>query len=328
MKRKFATEYIINYLNSYTGMLTAQQLLSGDKISPEQNTAISECHIYTITARPAPYFKEQSIKHEDGKLSGCVCYKIDGIEKTVEFNDFPWKLDKDAVSISCKYPYKEVISYDADGKECTYVPASHLVNMFLINEVNKTDLNNYEVLYVGQALGNLGDKNAIDRLKKHATLQKILSQTHYDYPDKEIVIFMYEFKHDSMISSMDGRASDADQSDKNEERLFNAIENPPSKKQKIGLIEAGLIRYFQPHYNEVYKIKFPSTKHKVLTSCYNLDISGFSVELSLEDLNSFLYSNAVSSSDHHIAQIDLFSSINRSSFFSPTEFKMNPEVIC
>ncbi|MGR6771640.1 hypothetical protein ACU36R_08430 [Pectobacterium brasiliense] len=297
-------------------------------MSQEQNDSISECHIYTITARPAPYFKEQSIKHENGKLSGYICYKIDGVEKTVEFNDYPWKLDKDAVSICCKYPYKEVISYDADGKECTYFPASHLVNMILMNGVKtKDDLNNYEVLYVGQSLGNQGNRNALDRLKKHSTLQKILSQTAYDYPDKEIVIFMYEFKHDSIISSMDGRASDADQSDKNEERLFNAIENPPNKRQKIGLIEAGLIRYFQPHYNEIYKIKFPSTKHKVLKSCYNLDISGLSVELNSETLNSFLYSNSVRSSNHHIAQIDLFKSIDRSSFFSPTDLKLNPEVI-
>jgi hypothetical protein len=31
----------------------------------------------------------------------------------------------------------------------------------------------FEVLYIGQAFGNDGSRNALDRLKKHETLQKI-----------------------------------------------------------------------------------------------------------------------------------------------------------
>lgn len=305
-------------------MVTAHQLLSGDEISQEQISALSECHIYAITAKPAPYFKENSIKYNESGLSGCLCYKINGVEKEIKFENFPWKLDKKAVSVNCKYPYKEVISYDADGIECTYIAASYLAATYL---KGKTDLNDYEVLYIGQALGNQGNRTAIDRLSSHSTLQKILARTSYEYPDKEIMIFMYEFKHENIFSSMDGRANGADNSNKNEERLFNAIKNPPSKKQKIGLIEAGLIRYFQPPYNEIYKIKFPSTKHKVLRSCYDLDISGFIVELNCENLNYYLYSKSINSTYHHIAKIDLFNSIDRSSFFSPTEFNIAPDVI-
>lgn len=43
---------------------------------------------------------------------------------------------------------------------------------------------------------------------------------------------MYEFKHENMFSSMDGRAVQADNSSRNEERLFNAIENPPNKNRR------------------------------------------------------------------------------------------------
>ncbi len=326
MKRKFVTEYCIGYLNSYSAMVTAHQLSSGAKMTPEQISSFSDCHIYAITARPTPYFKKDSIKYCDEKLSGSICYKIDGVEKEIEFNNYKWKLDSNAVSVECKYPYKEVISYDKDGNECsTYVPATYLASVYLSK--NRNDLNDYEVLYIGQSLGSQGNKNALDRLSSHSTLQKILARTSYEYPDKEIVIFMYEFKHDRMYSSIDGRASNADNSDKNETRLFNAMENPPDKKQKIGLIEAGLIRYFQPPYNEIYKIKFPSTKHRVLNSCYNLDISGFIVEINCENLNYFLHSKSITSSYHHIAKIDLFNSIDRSSFFSPTEFKISPDVI-
>lgn len=328
MKRKYTTEYCLGFLNSYTAMLTAQQLLSGGTMTQGQIESIANCHIYIITARPAPYFKADSIKHENNKLSGTICYKIDGIEKSIEFENYSWKLEHDAVSLNCKYPYKEIISYNAEGKEVTYVAASFLANIFLNpGSDGLTDLNNYEVLYVGQSLGNQGNRNAYDRLKSHSTLQKILSQTGYDYPDKEVMIFMHEFKHENMFTSMDGRAIDADKSDKNEERLMNAIKNPPDKKQKIGMIEAALIRYFQPYYNEMYKIKFPSTKHKILKSCYALDISGLVVELNTENLNYHLYSSTIISKHHHMAQIDLFNSLERRSFFAPTGFENNPEVI-
>ncbi|HHO8801603.1 TPA: hypothetical protein ACRX2X_005773, partial [Klebsiella pneumoniae] len=185
MKRKFVTEYSIGYLNSYTGMITAHQLMNADKMTPKQNAELAECHIYAITAIPSSYFKQHSLKHDANGLSGCLCYKIEGVEKEIEFQNFPWVLDDNAVSIDCKYPFKEVISYDANGKECAYIPANYLSSVFL-NRQGRTELNDYEVLYIGQAIGNTGNRTAIDRLSSHATLQKILAKTAYDYPDKEI----------------------------------------------------------------------------------------------------------------------------------------------
>jgi hypothetical protein len=164
-------------------------------------------------------------------------------------------------------------------------------------------------------------------LKSHSTLQKILSMTGQEHPDKEIMIFMYQFDNDQIITSIDGRATESNSSDENEERLMNAINNPPDKKQKIGMIEAGLIRYFQPNYNEIFKIKFPSTKHKVLKSCYDLDVTSLIVELDSTDLNYFFYSPFVKISDHHTAKIDLVSSQKRHSFFHATGTVEMPDII-
>lgn len=47
---------------------------------------------------------------------------------------------------------------------------------------------NFEVLYVGQAFAE-GKRTAIDRLKSHSTLQKILAETMSDYPDDQVFIF-------------------------------------------------------------------------------------------------------------------------------------------
>lgn len=323
MKRKFITEYAIGYMNSYTAMVTAHQLMKGGEVSDSLKSGLSKCHIYIITARPLPYFKHESLKHENNKLSGIIGYKIAGKEKLVRFSEYKWKLEDDAIKLSCEYPYREIVSLNAENKVVTYLPASYVATYADSTE----DLGRYEVLYVGQAFGNQGGRSAIERLRSHSTLQKILALTNHDHPDKEIMIFMYSFEHSQIISSIDGRAKDADTSEKNETRLFHAINNPPNNKQKIGMIEAGLIRYFQPTYNEIFKIKFPSTKHRVLESCRKLDISGLCIELDSSDLNLVLYSEKIPPINHHIINYDLVAEENRRSFFCPTGFENNPTVI-
>lgn len=327
MKRKYVTEYGLGYMNSYTNMITAPQLMKGGALKAEEQQSLKNSHIYIIAARPAPYFKPDSIKHENDQLSGTIAYRIDGEEHLAPFEGYKWQLEEDAVRLDCKYPFREIRSLNPDGKEVTYMPASHLSNMYFKHGENvKHDLNQYEVLYVGQAIGQ-GDRSAIDRLKSHSTLQKILAMTGNEYPDKEIMLFMYAFENDQVFTSMDGRAAGADNSDANEDRLMNAIKNPPNKKQKIGMIEAALIRYFQPHYNEIFKIQFPSVKHKTLQSCRDLDIGSLIVEIDSTDLNYYLYSNIAPSRDHHTIKVDLFAADNRSSFFQFTGLKPMPDII-
>jgi len=322
--RKYVTEYGFGYMNSFTSMVTAYQLMKGGAMSEEMQNELSKCHLYIIAARPLPYFDPESLKHENNMLSGKLCYKVKGEEFKVVFKDYRWKLEDNAVSVSCNYPHKEIVSLDENNKETDiYLPASYLAS-----KLNERCFNDYEVLYVGQALGNQGNRSALERLKSHSTFQKIMGMTNHEYPDQEIMIFMYQFDNKQIFTSIDGAAKGADMSDDNEARLQEAAKNPPKKKQEIGMIEAALIRYFRPHYNEIYKIKFPSTKHKVLKSCYDLDATGIVVELNSTDLNYSLYSDAAPISDHHIVQIDLVSSENRMSFFYGTNLPTNnPEII-
>ncbi|WP_145580020.1 hypothetical protein [Yersinia vastinensis] len=328
MNRKFVTEFCLNYMNSYTTMISAQQLLSDGTLTSEQAEMVSKCNIYIIAARPMPYFKQETIKHEKNQLSGVLAWRIDGKENEMEFNDYKWTLEDDAIKIDCQYPNREIISKNESGAEVTHVSSSFLASYFSKKYFDSFhELNSYEVLYIGQALGKQGNRSAYERLKSHSTLQQILAQVGYKYPDKEIMIYMYEFNNANMYTSIDGRAKNADKSAKNEERLIHAIKNPPSKSQKIGLIEAGLIRYFQPEYNEHFKIAFPSTKHRVLQSCRNLDVTGLAIEIDCTDMIYSLYSSTISTNDHHLAQIDLVSESKRLSFFSPTGFTINPDII-
>ncbi|MCU8004389.1 hypothetical protein [Shewanella sp. SM96] len=324
MKRKFVTEYAYGYMNSLMFMTPAHQLLGDNKVSPAQEEQLAKCNIYIISMRPTPYFDPDTLKHANNIFSGTLCYKVNGQERRVEFNNYQWKIEKGS-TIECPYPHREVICRLPNGTIGElYLPANLLV---LKCNYGGDMLNDYEVLYVGQAIGNKANRSAFDRLKSHSTFQKILAITAQEYPDNEIMIFMFEFENGQMFSSTDGMAKEANNTPENEERLVNAIRNPPDKKQKIGLIEAGLIRYFEPKYNEIFKINFPSVKQKVLLSCKNLDVTGLIVELDSSDLRCRLFSPSVTATEHHIAQFDLVSQEKRMSFFNTTRFNSLPNVI-
>lgn len=324
MKRKNVTEYAFGYMNSYTSMMTAYQLMSDWRVIKGQDQ-LDKCHIYIIATRPNSFFIADSLEHDGKFLSGQIGYKISGLEHRVNFKEFPFELTEGAIEIRCDYPFRELWTYNSAGEQIHYLSATHFAS--ILGAYNSDGvLNRFEVLYVGQALGQ-GNRSAQQRLTSHSTFQKILALSAHDTPDNEVVVFMFQFEHEQVFTSMDGRAIDAIADDSNEKRLMSAIRNPPDKKQKIAMVEACLIRYFQPRYNEIFKIKFPSTKHKTLLSCKKLDASALIVELDTSDLGFTMWSPTVRASDHHIARYDLVNLQNRMSFFNLTGITEFPGVI-
>jgi len=324
MKRKNVTEYALSYMNSWTSMMTAYQLMSGGNVNEGQDE-LDKCHIYIIASRPNSYFIADSLAHDGKLLSGQIGYKIAGVEHRLDFKDFPFELSEGAIEVRCDYPFRELWTYDAAGEKTHYLPATLFASMLGAYKADGV-LNRFEVQYVGQAIGQ-GNRSAQLRLASHSTFQKILALSAHDTPDDEIVVFMLQFDHEQVLTSMDGRATDAIADDSNEKRLMTTIRNPPDKKQKTAMVEASLIRYFQPHYNEIFKIKFPSTRHKTLLSCKALDVSALVVELDTSDLGFTMWSPTVKASDHHTARYDLVNLQNRMSFFNLTGIKEFPGVI-
>ncbi|HDU8625380.1 hypothetical protein ISO79_01980 [Morganella morganii subsp. morganii] len=326
MKRKFIHEFAFGYLNSFTAMVTAQQLTSDARISLAQEEQLSKCHIYFICARPSFYFINNTIKHEENILSGEIGYKIDGKESKFHF-EYDWILEGDAIDVICNYPFREVISINNEGEEITYISASIIATIYSSKLGCYSDMSSYEVLYIGQAVGKNGSRNAVERLRNHSKLQKILAQTLYNKPDQEIMIFMYAFEHEQVFSSLDGGAGLIDDTDSDDKRFKSALKNRPNKNQAINMIEAALIRYFQPEYNEKFKESKISPKLKSLEKCYDLDMSGIVVEINTENLFYSLYSKSIKKNYHHIVKIDLVSHQQRLSFFRPTGFDALPGII-
>ncbi|MBD8567883.1 hypothetical protein QQL38_07290 [Pseudomonas syringae] len=324
MKRKNVTEYAFGYVNSYTTMMTAYEIMSDGVLVGGQDQ-LDKCHIYIIATRPNAYFIADSLKHDGKLLSGQIGYKIAGKEHRVDFNDVPFELLDGAIEIRCDYPFRELWTYNAAGEQKRYLAATHFASILGAQNSDGV-LNRFEVQYVGQAIGQ-GNRSAQQRLMNHSTFQRILALSAHATPDNEIVVFMFQFDHEQVFTSMDGRATGAIADDSNEKRLMGAIKNPPDEKQKIAMVEAGLIRYFQPHYNEIFKIKFPSTKHKTLLSCKALDVSALIVELDTSDLGLTLWSSTIKTNDHHTARFDLVNLQNRMSFFNATGMAEFPGVI-
>ncbi|HDK6052201.1 TPA: hypothetical protein M4243_003246 [Klebsiella variicola] len=291
-------------------MFTPEQLHADGKMRAEHQDIADNSHIYLICKRPkATCDKEQPVI-KDGIVSGRVFSRVKG-EAIVSEYRFPFEFEEDEVNlVVADYPHRKIQTIKSDGSWERYWP-SDLLALYTGDEIYYK----LEVLYVGQAFAE-GRRTAIERLKNHSTLQKILAETMSDYPDDQVFIFTLVYDDYVLFSSMDGRDKDSIAGEQDDSRLKSIIHNHLSKKEIICLAEAGLIRYFQPKYNAIYRESFPSSDQKILAGCFNLDFSGLTVEVELNDSHFKLYSDKVISKYHHLAAFNLADEEERLGFFT------------
>ena len=290
--------------------MPADQVQADSEMRSDGLELSKQCHIYLICRRPATYFVKDSLHYDGEVLSVTVAYKINGEENTFQYEGkFP--LLDGAVDLAISnYPHREILTFDSAGEVVRRLPA----NMVSVQQGYGSPLKKLEVLYVGQSFGN-GSRSAHERLKSHATLQKILAESSYKYPDNEISVLMFKFEPYRLLMSFDGMSKGTIGGEVDKARFVSIRDNPLSEKQQVGLVESALIRYFQPIYNDKFKIKFPSPKIKLLQKCYELDFSGLVVEINSEDLGFELYSQVRESKMHHICNIDIVDDKSRAGFF-------------
>ncbi|WP_160171765.1 hypothetical protein [Endozoicomonas elysicola] len=291
-------------------MMPSDQIQSEGTMDEEAENVSKTCHIYLICRRPSTYFIKDTMKHDGETLEVDVGYKIDGKEEKFSYKgEFPL-LDGAVTLAVSDYPHREITTYDQEGKKVRGLPAS----VISVNQGWESPLKQLEVLYIGQAFGN-GTRSAHERLKSHSTLQKILADSYHKYPDSEISVLMVKFEPYQLLITMDGSSNVKNDNNVENNRFRSILENSLSEKQQIGIVEAALIRYFQPFYNDKFKIKFPSPKVKVLKKCYELDFSGLVVEINTQELMFLLYSKERGLRDHHICNVDISDEKSRAGFF-------------
>lgn len=257
---------------------------------------IETCHIYLIGLTPVIDFvdakQEKNVLNLSYTIGGQDCNLI--FELTEGFN---LKSDGDLLYI------------EAPNGQRSWPDDNHIQAKLSA----QTALVNFEVKYIGQAYGKDGSRNAIDRLLKHETLQKIsLKGVPAGYrlsllllaiqPNNQLYTMMNPFAKNTTEGPSRIKAG--------LDKLFNTTE-----QERITLYEASLIRYFYPDFNKEFRDSFPSTNLKVLQDCYEKDFSGVVAEICIDELPFKLFSGNVEPKNYHIVKHDLHKDEARRMFF-------------
>lgn len=313
---KFSTEAQLNVLRQDSVMFSLEGLDILKEVS-----VLDDFHIYAIVARPRYSFELSSLSTDkeginitilnENRKNFCEIkgFKYNFILHGIELDDFNYEF----IHINCEppytridltlYPSEDLVAYlskkiKSFKSEDLIQKAMHEFNISLDVEdlICKVYIKNnisydIEVLYIGQAQGREANRGAIERLKSHETLQKILIDCHTKFTDKRIFIMLFKFS-EQQIMLMNGWEdeflSSKEEDERHHRQLVNdAIDltlntNKDRERQVINITEAALINYFKPPYNCNFVDNFPSHKHLSYKRYYDLEYNAISIELGLE----------------------------------------------
>lgn len=276
-------------------VIPAEGIYDKDALAPLMSV-IDTCHIYLIGYTPRIEFIDAD--GNNGKLN--LKFIVLDQEYVVSY-DIP-----EGIS----YKHEGGLHYLEDAKGQRYWPDETDMQARVSAE---SQVINFEVKYIGQAFGKDGSRNAVDRLLKHETLQKIALK---GVPDGyRLTLLMLAIEPNNQIfTSMNPFAANKDESGQRIksglDKLFNTNEY-----EQVALYEAALIRYFRPEYNIEFKNSFPSTNLKILQDCYEKDFCAVVAEICIDELPFRLFSQEVEPALYHMAKHDLHKDENRKIFF-------------
>lgn len=257
---------------------------------------IRDCHVYLIGLVPKIDFVDCQ---QDG-LDLVTSYRVAGQQ-----HDLRW-------------PMPPGLSLKGDGESGWYVVDAAGTKSFpsqdaMITRLNAETYIGFKVLYIGQAFGENGSRNALDRLRKHETLQKIAIK---GIPQEYVLtlLLLEIVPSPRMIMMFNPFAKDTTQGQNRINKGLDKLAHT-SEAERTTLYEASLIRYFSPPYNKEFKDSFPSTNMKLLTDCYAKDIAAVTAEIAFDRLPFRLFSDTVEARDWHIAHHDLHKEEDRKVFF-------------
>ncbi|MDI5891096.1 hypothetical protein [Halomonas rhizosphaerae] len=257
---------------------------------------VETCHIYLIGL--TPIIDLVDAKQESDLLT--LMFKVAGKDVSLLFElpeGFDLKAEGDLLYIE-----------DSNGHRSW--PDESYIQAKLSEQTSSV---NFEVKYIGQAYGKDGSRNAIDRLLKHETLQKISLKGIPEGYRLSLLLLAIQ-PNSQLFTMMNPFARNTDEGParirSGLDKLFNTTE-----QERITLYEASLIRYFYPEFNKEFKDSFPSTNLKVLQDCYEKDFSGVVAEICIDELPFKLFSGNVIPKNYHIAKHDLHKDDARRMFF-------------
>lgn len=287
--RLYTMEGATHLYSSEPALLTTADLYQVNR-NPAYLKALEGCNIYLITCRERIF-----IKPENFSLNGRTVIGSFLVNRVTGFTEVPFEyyISKEMV------PEEDRIidiAVDLNGTKLVVITANikQIVSVSsLIAEARSnllptdTDL---KVLYVGQGIGRKGTRTAVDRLRAHSTLQRILAEMSTHFPASEVLLLLYRFEHGRTIISNGGNMNVEPLSSIAEDSLhFNRISNVKlTRADIVSLAEAGLINYFKPEYNVLIKHSDFASKSrmKILNRLLNSGITGLIIEIGSANIRS------------------------------------------
>lgn len=245
-----------------------------------QSSEIEDCHLYIVSRRPRLSIPPSSVQIESGRVFFEIRAQV-GDTFTSYPTDIVGNNFKGEFSWETEWPYED-FRLRHDGEVVLDCPVGILPHKM---EVTADALLEQEVLYIGQAFGKDGERNAFDRLKSHSTLQAIYADNR---PDFEIWLTLCKISDVALVQDMDtGEAQVSGEEDTAHVlEVFQRVNSPQFySREALAMAEAGLIRFFRPQYNEKFRNNFPDPKHVHISTAYELDLADLMVELFGHALN-------------------------------------------
>jgi hypothetical protein len=201
--------------------------------------------------------------------------------------------------------------YLTDGRGGKFAPSWEAIFRRLSSERGVNF--DFEVMYIGQAFGQDGTRNVLDRLIKHETLQKIAIQG--TLSQFKLTLLLLEVVMGNTVMTV--FSPKAEITFNSIERFGNGLDKlrRTTEVERIAIYEASLIRYFQPKFNKEFKDSFPSTNMKLLEDCYKKDFSAVCAKIYFDDFPFRLFSTTVKPAPFHIAFYDLHTDARRKLFY-------------
>lgn len=284
-----------------------------DKCSPEDIDLINSTNIYFICKKPRLRFIEDSLFYDDVGLGiGFELSTKDNIKN--EFFILPsyqW-IFPNANEFSVHKERKSRFVVNWSNGNHSFIPIELIISkFFIVNNFNfrsflENEVFDYQVLYIGQSVGN-----AYKRVMRHEKLQQILADVVENEPYNEVFVLLINMDAPYFAGKMDYRFYD-DQSKNNFDSLRNFVLNDKlSKKEIVDISEACLIKHFSPPYNVTLKNKFPNGDEKLLTKFRKYDINSITVIIDTKEHNLHLFSQKVERNCIHTAETPLHKEDNR-----------------
>lgn len=320
MHKKRFTDLSLGFYSNGSLILHPANIEKINSQPDEIRELADNCHIYLIVSRPRASYLPGSIVLENGVLTGILRCTVLGIEHQVAFTT---EIGEGFEVKDLQYPFVSLrFEYFDNPDEWFSIPA-HLMSVGA--KLSDKTLSDLEVEYVGMSYAG-GKRSAKDRLLSHSTLQAVMADMSRDQPDREVMVVLEKYEPPQVFVLMNGRDKSLNpDEDRDIVTDLNRAQNEISKDLQICLVEAGLIKYFQPKYNDIYKKRFPHPSHEILKEVYSIDFGAVTVELNSEDLNVRLGSKTRKAGFHHIANFDLHDPAVRTSFFNAMNVEGGPD---